>query len=115
MVPQPGQRIDGVPAPVPGLDLEVEVVSGGVAGGADFGDLLPGLHVLADGDEGSSVTDVRVAERDRCAVDGGLDDDEISEAAGPCGEDDYAVGGFDRIGVPPADGGRCRDGRLAPR
>jgi len=88
---EPGVGVDGGGVGAAGADLEVQVWSGGSAGGADVGDVLAGPHLVADRDVDAVVPHVRVGGGDFLAGDGVFDDDEVPVAGGWAGDGNHAV------------------------
>ena len=100
-------RVDGGPAVV---DLEVEVVSGGGAGGAFDAEDLPDGDRGAGTDGGVDGGEVGVAGGDAAAV---VDLDGVAGARlGPGGRDPPGAGGDDRAG--PGQGDQVDPGVQAP-
>src|SRR5690606_10814099 len=98
-----GEPLVGVDRWLPGpagSDFEVEVGAGGLSGGADIADVLPGGGGHAFGDVDAVLPHVRVVGRDPFSADGVLDDDDSAPVAGVSGVGDDPIGdGVDRGAV----------------
>src|SRR5699024_4359160 len=93
MLVEPGGGVDCFGVGAAGADLEVQVRTGGIAGGADVSDVLPSMYLVAVLDVDAVLPHVRVRGGDCLAVDGVLDDDQPAVAAGILRDSHGSVGG----------------------